>query len=116
VDVSRGAVMVRLDVRSPPAYLRQDMTVSVDIATAARSAVLVLPTGAVHDLMGESPWVLVVREGRAVRQDITLGLLGDNNTQVLSGLKDGEEVVPVSAATVLEGAHVRAQPQEAPPT
>ncbi len=115
IDATRGAVMVRLDVITPPAYLRQDMTVSVDIATAERSAVLVIPTGAIHDLTGEVPWVLVVRARRAVRQDITLGLLGDNNSEVLSGLADGEQVVPASTATVQPGAHVRAQPQAPPP-
>ena len=111
IDASRGAVEVRLDVAAPPAYLRQDMTVSVDIATAQRSAVLVIPTGAIHDISGTAPWVLVVRERRAVRQLITLGLLGDENAEVRSGLADGEQVVPVSAATVLAGAHVRAQPR-----
>lgn len=110
IDATRGAVELRLDIAAPPAYLRQDMTVSVDIATAQRSAVLVIPTGAIHDLNGSAPWVLVVRERRAVRQAITLGLLGDENAEVLSGLADGEQVLPVSAATVIAGAHVRAKP------
>lgn len=110
IDATRGAVEVRLDISVPPAYLRQDMTVSVDIATAQRSAVLVIPTGAIHDINGSAPWVLVVRERRAVHQAITLGLLGDENAEVRSGLADGEQVIPVSAATVLAGAHVRARP------
>lgn len=110
IDATRGAVEVRLDIAAPPEYLRQDMTVSVDIATAQRNAVLVMPTGAIHDINGTAPWVLVVRERRAVHQAITLGLLGDENAEVLSGLADGEQVIPVSAATVLAGAHVRARP------
>jgi len=116
IDATRGAVMVRLDVVTAPAYLRQDMTVSVDIATAERSDVLVIPTGAIHDLTGETPWVLVVRARRAERQDVSLGLLGDNNSEVRSGLKDGEQVIPASAATIQPGAHVRAQPQMQPRT
>lgn len=115
IDATRGAVMIRLDVIAAPAYLRQDMTVSVDIATAERSDVLVIATGAIHDLSGAAPWVLVVRAGRAVRQDITLGLLGDNNTEVQSGIEDGEQLVPVSTATVQPGAHVRAQPRAPSP-
>jgi len=110
IDATRGAVEVKLDVSTAPMYLRQDMTVSVDIATAQRSAVLVIPTGAIHDINGSAPWVLVVRERRAVHQTITLGLLGDENAEVTSGLADGEQVLPLSAATVLAGAHVRARP------
>ena len=38
VDLQRASVEVKLRVREPPAYLRQDMTVSVDIETARRPA------------------------------------------------------------------------------
>lgn len=114
IDATRGAVMVRLDVLAAPDYLRQDMTVSVDIATASRTSTLIIPTGTIHDLSSKAPWVLVVRARRAVRQDITLGLLGDNNAEVLSGLEEGEQLIPASAAVVQPGAHVRAQPQALP--
>jgi|JI10StandDraft_1071094.scaffolds.fasta_scaffold307963_1 HlyD family secretion protein len=115
IDATRGSVMVRLDVLTPPAYLRQDMTVSVDIATAERRDVLVIPAGAVHDLQGEAPWVLAVRERLAVRQLIDLGLLGDDNVEVRSGLKDGEQVIAASAVTVQAGARVRGQPEQLSP-
>ena len=108
IDATRGAVVVKLDVAAPPTYLRQDMTVSVDIATAQRRKVLVIPIGAVRGINGPAPWVLVLRGKRAVRQVISLGLLGDENAEVLSGLSAGELVIPVSA-NVLEGAHVRAR-------
>lgn len=115
IDATRGAVTVKLDVPAPPAYLRQDMTVSVDIDTAQRKGVLVIPTGAIRDIGGSAPWVLVIRQRHAVRQAVTVGLRGDENTEVLSGLKVDEAVISASAATVVEGAHVRAKPTAAKP-
>jgi len=43
VDPQRAAVEVKLDVTEPPATLREDMTVSVDITVAERAGVLTLP-------------------------------------------------------------------------
>ncbi len=114
VDASRGAVLIKLRVPEPPPYLRQDMTVSVDIDTARAVDALVVPSGAIRDIDKSNAWVLVVRDRRAVRQAVEIGLLGDENTQVLSGLAVGEALIPTSAL-VLEGAKVRARPvAEAP--
>ena len=55
---------MKLDVSNSPAYLRQDMTVSVDIEVARRDDALVLPAQSVHDELSSAPWVLSVRDGR----------------------------------------------------
>ena len=62
VDAARGSVEVKLALTQPPAYLRQDMTVSIDIETARRTAAVVVPTGAVEDAATDQPWVRVVRD------------------------------------------------------
>jgi HlyD family secretion protein len=49
VDAARGSVEVKLNIANPPAYLRQDMTVSVDIETARRTATVVIPTSTLED-------------------------------------------------------------------
>lgn len=61
VDAVRGSVEVKLKVPNPPKYLRQDMTVSVDIEVARRVAALTVPSEAVRDAAGKQPWVLAVR-------------------------------------------------------
>ncbi len=113
IDASRGAVQVKLDVPIPPPYLRQDMTISVDIDTARRSGALVIPTGAIRDIGGSVPWVLVIRQRHAVHQDVAIGLRGDENTEVLSGLTVGEAVISATAVTVVAGARVRPRLQAA---
>lgn len=107
VDPARGTIDVDLVVDRPPAFLRPDMTVSIAVETARREAALVVPAGAVRDAEG-APWVLVVRDGRATRQDVTLGLRGEGMVEISSGLQAGEAVVPAAAARVKPGDRVRA--------
>ena len=108
VDATRGSVEVKLNVINAPAYLRQDMTVSIDIETARRAASVVVPTSAVQDASSDKPWVLVVRDKRVVKQFVTLGLRGDTRVEVLEGIAANEGVVPVSKTGVKAGQRVRA--------
>lgn len=107
VDPLRGSVEVKLDVPHPPAYLLQDMTVSVDVEVARRDSVLFLPADAIHDLAGTSPWVLAVRSGRIARQDVKLGARGEGRVEIASGLSEGEHVIPATRTGLAEGKAVR---------
>ena len=114
IDATRGSVEVKLAVANPPTYLRQDMTVSVDIETARRTAAVVIPTSTLEDAATDKPWVLVVREKRAVKQFVTLGLQGDTRVEVLQGVAAGEGVVPKSKLGVKAGQRVRPRTQPVP--
>lgn len=107
VDPQRGTVEVRCDVTEPPPYLVPDMTVSLEIEVARHSKVLTVPTDVVRDI-STTPWVLVVRDGRAVRQDITLGIRGSGASEVTGGLKEGETVLAGSSKLSV-GSRVRVQ-------
>ena len=48
VDAQRGAVEVKLSVAAPPAYLREDMTLSVEVETGKRERALVVPVTALR--------------------------------------------------------------------
>jgi HlyD family secretion protein len=114
VDATRGSVEVKLTIPNPPAYLRQDMTVSVDIETARRTAAVVIATSTLQDAATDKPWVLVVRGKRAIQQFVTLGLRGDTRVEVLSGITEGEFVLPVSKVGVKPGEKVRPNPVAIP--
>lgn len=90
---------MKLVVPDPPAYLRQDMTVSVDIEVARRDDTLILPVRAVHDAASR-PWVMLVRDDRAHRQPVRIGLRGVTQFEILEGLREGDRVVPVNAGLV----------------
>ncbi|WP_207790090.1 efflux RND transporter periplasmic adaptor subunit [Polymorphobacter arshaanensis] len=106
IDIARASIQMKLDVAKPPAYLRQDMTVSVDIEVARRNDVLVAPIADVRDALAPQPWVMVVRGGRAVHQPVKLGLEGTSQTQIVSGVGAGEQLIPASS-NIVAGARVR---------
>lgn len=95
VDAQRGAVEVRLvpEGQAPP-FLREDMTLSVEIVTAERAAARVLPLGALRAApVGERAQVLVVREGRAELRTLDLGLRTLDRVEVTAGLAEGDRVL-----------------------
>lgn len=113
VDALRGSVEVKLRVPAPPAYLRQDMTVSVDIEVARRAGTLVASADTVHDAGGAHPWVLAVAGGRATRKAVTLGIRGAGRVEILDGVAEGDLLI-AAAAGVAPGARVRAGSEPAP--
>lgn len=109
VDRQRGSIEVRLRVPDPPDTLRPDMTVSVDLTVASRRNALTVPTDAIRDAATAAPWVFVVDTGRIVRRGVTLGIAGEGQSEIASGVSAGE-VVALSAARGLEpGQRVRVQ-------
>lgn len=109
VDPQRGTVEVRLAVAQPPAFLRPDMTVSVELVGGVKKDALVLPSGAVRDADREAPWALALQDGRAVRVPVKLGLRGVGAVEILSGLKEGDPVIP-QTEKALPGDRVRPGP------
>ena len=107
VDITRASVQVKLNVPEPPDYLKQDMTVSVDIEIARRDNAVVVPSRVVHEAGNGAPWVLKADGGRAHLQRVKLGLRGTGQYEVLDGLQPGDLVIP-SMAGVRAGQRIRA--------
>ncbi len=113
INAQTGAVEVKLDVLEPVHTLRQDMTVSVDMAVARKPQALALQVGHVNDINGSAPWVWLRDAGHAVRRPVRLGLRGGAWVEVLAGLREGDAVIAMpggGANTLREGQRVRAQP------
>ncbi|NBD20875.1 efflux RND transporter periplasmic adaptor subunit [Aquabacterium fontiphilum] len=112
VNAQSGAVEVTLAVVPPvPAFLREDMTLSIEVVTGVRRGVQVLPLEAVRDVRavpgGEQGTVMVVEDGRARLRNVKLGLRTLDQIEVLGGLEDGDTVL--RDPTVAEGTRVRAR-------
>ncbi|MGG6261330.1 efflux RND transporter periplasmic adaptor subunit [Stutzerimonas stutzeri] len=104
VDTARGTIDVHLDLLQPADFLRQGMTVSVNIETGRRDQALVLPNDALRARSGPRAQVLRVRDGVVERIDVRLGLLGTALSEVVEGLTAGDLVLLDDAE---EGKHVR---------
>ena len=108
VDPAQGSVTVKLRIPDPPAYLVQDMTVSVDIEVARRANALIVPLTAVHDTLTGAPWVWLVMDSHVTKRPIKLGARGDARAEVLDGLRDRDLIV--SAGTLILSDGQRAKP------
>ncbi len=114
IDAQQGTVGIRLKVDPVPEFLRQDMTVTVNIETGRRGQALVVPNEALDAVDGDSAMVLRVRAGKASRVAVRLGLRGMAMTEVLSGLQSGDLVLADADASMADGSRVR--PNEKPAT
>jgi HlyD family secretion protein len=107
VDRQRGSIEVRLRVPDPPDTLRPDMTVSVDLTVASTKNALTVPTDAIRDGASAAPWVFVVDGGRVVRRDVTLGIAGEGQSEIASGVSEGDLVALAAAQALEPGQRVR---------
>jgi HlyD family secretion protein len=107
VDINRASVEIKLTVATPPPYLRQDMTVSVDIEVARSADTIVVPARSVHDAQGKAPWVLAVAGRSAVARSVRVGLRSADKVEILEGVAAGDYLVPASAE-IVAGQRLRA--------
>ena len=95
VDAQRGAIEVKLAlVQAPPAFLREDMTLSLEVETGRRERALVVPMAAFDGERSDSTGtVRVVRDGRVQERRLRLGLRTLEAAEVLEGLAAGDVVL-----------------------
>ncbi len=107
IDSDRGSFEVKLNVPEPPAYLKEGMTVSVDIEILRRNKALVLDTSAIRDATSSKPHVFAIADGRVVDKEVVTGATGAGKTEIISGLAEGDLVVPSAVTTITVGQKVR---------
>lgn len=95
VDAARGAIEVKLlpDTAAPD-FLREDMTLSVEVRTGGAASALVLPLAALRGDTAAGPaTVWRAQDGRIAPQTVRLGLRTLDAAEVLEGLGEGDRVV-----------------------
>ena len=95
VDAQRGAVEVKFSLpQAPPAFLREDMTLSVEVETARRDAALAVPASALRGEPGAAQnTVWIERDGRVEQRALRLGLRTLEAAEVLEGVAAGDTVL-----------------------
>ena len=111
-NTSRQVVTtIALSKRLP--YLRDGMTVDVDIYTHDEKNVIAVSSDAIHkDDAGN--FVYVVTDGKAKRTAIKTGAQNDSQTIVTSGLQNGAMIVTDKTTDVTDGAKVKPAPSASP--
>ena len=95
---STRTVPVTIAIDGAPAFLRDGMTVDVNILTTQLSNAIVVPNEAIANDSNGGTYVYVMRDGAAHKQPVRLGVSNDNSSVVESGLSPGDAVVAQSSA------------------
>jgi HlyD family secretion protein len=97
------------EIRDPDRRLPLNASVNVEVVVGERSSALAIPRAAVYR-DGPRRYVLAVRDGRAERRPIEVGLVGSVDVEVLGGLAEGERVILPGAAPIADGQRVAPVP------
>lgn len=98
--VTQGVVNypVIVSVTNTDSAIKPGMTANLAIQVDRRDNVLLLPTRAVRT-QGNQKQVTVLYKGQSISTPITTGLASDSQIEVMSGLKEGDEVVVQQTTT-----------------
>jgi membrane fusion protein (multidrug efflux system) len=106
INAQTATFEVRIRLTDDDALLRPGMFARVAIVYERKLDALQIPRTALLDGDGP-PKVFVVQEGKAMERAVQLGLSNGAMVEVVSGLKDGEQVVVVGQGALKPGATVR---------
>ena len=102
LDPKSRTLRVEVDLTNPDGKLHPGLYAYASIVAEEHPDALALPTSAIlRD--GEKVACVVVKDGRADRQSITVGLVDGPSTEVLSGLDGKELVVKANAGSLVKG-------------
>lgn len=98
-------VLTTIRLNSSPSYLKDGMTVDVDIVTSDMRGVVLVPSSAIVSENGKS-YVFTVSGGKAHKVKIATGASNDTQTVVTAGLHAGDRILPGKIPSVSDGTRV----------
>jgi cobalt-zinc-cadmium efflux system membrane fusion protein len=93
LDATSRTLQARIDTTNPARRLKKDMYVTATVVAGKIDNALLVPDAAVLRDAENEPFVYVTAgQDQFIRRPVTLGQSSDGKTQIVSGLKPGEQV------------------------
>ena len=89
-------VPVRVELANPGLLLKPGMFAQMEMQVGGKVPVVTVPVSAVIDSGTRQIVLIQLKEGRFEPREVKLGARSDTHVEVLSGVKDGEQVVVVA--------------------
>jgi len=109
-STAAGAAAATIEIRlafSAPTTLPLDAIVQAEIVVEERPNVLIVPGGAVQRPEDGPPFVWVATENsQASKREVRVGLSSNGQTQILSGVAAGDQVIVTGLSQLSEGAAI----------
>jgi len=93
-NVTSYSVIIQLDTES--SEILPNMAANASIIIETKSSVLLVPSAAIQ-IQGEESLVRVLRNGQEQQMPVQVGLSSDTQTEIISGINEGEEVITGTA-------------------
>lgn len=106
MDSASRSYIVRLALAHPPASVRGGMFARTEVTAVQRKDALFVPKEAVGDDNGRKYIFLIDSEGKARKAYVELGLINDEDMEILSGAEEGSRVAVTNIARLRDGAAV----------
>jgi len=108
LDPGSTTVEIWVRIENPKGVLRPGTAVHVNVAGRTVAKALVVPSAAIVVAgTGKSTVMLIGSDGVAHQTPVTTGISDDGETQILSGISAGQQVVTTGAASMDDGTHVK---------
>lgn len=102
-DASTQEFALRIVLDKPDADVRGGLFAQTEIKSVLRKNIVVVPKEAVLDKNGKS-YVYIVNSQNTVEERIVqVGAVGDKNTEILTGLKEGDEIANSNLSRLFSG-------------
>jgi len=105
-NVMTGTIGVEVTIENMEHDWRPGQVAVCSHVTQARKSIF-LPVESLRSLNGKNPYVFIIRNGKSIKQEVTIGEMKDNKIQILSPLDEGTEVIVSGVNDLFDGAQVK---------
>jgi len=93
LDPSTRTMQVEIDVPNSNYHLQPGMYADVTLAAGRQTNVLAIPINALQRGQGGTSVLVVDGQNRVQKREVSTGMEGNNNVEILSGLNEGDRVI-----------------------
>jgi Cu(I)/Ag(I) efflux system membrane fusion protein len=93
LNADTRTVPVRVELANPGLLLKPGMFAQMELQVGGKAQVVTVPVSAVIDSGTRQVVLIQLKEGRFEPREVKLGARSDTHVEVLSGVKEGEQVV-----------------------
>ncbi len=98
--------LIKVKLANPDLKIKAGMFADVELTKNSARNVLLVPVEAVLNLDSENPYLYLVRNNKAVKQEIKVGIIGNEQVEVISGVNVGDQVIIRGQNRISSGAAV----------
>jgi multidrug efflux pump subunit AcrA (membrane-fusion protein) len=110
MDPQSRTIQVEIYVNNPKHLIKPGMFAKVELILKHKINALVIPADAL--LEDVSKYVLVAKDGRAIKKDVQTGVRSSNEIEIITGLDPNDQVIIVGQRVANSGSKVEVKPND----